>query len=160
MGALSRDRIAHPSRLIGVARRAAFPGTLSTHTPMVTASFLKRLLVVDDDPKIRAIFTDFFGDQYRVEAVSTGADGLSAAMRERPDAVLLDIHMPGLTGLDVLKGLKVLDPRIPVIMVTANEDLAVAEQALKGGAFAYLPKPFHLQYAAHLVAAALEEKTG
>ena len=118
----------------------------------------KRLLVIDDDAKITSLFRDFFSDRYAIETAATGADGLSAMQRQRPDAVLLDINMPGMSGLDVLKHIKRLDDRIPVIMVTANEDIGTAEQALKDGAFAYLPKPFHLQYAAHLVAAALEEK--
>jgi DNA-binding NtrC family response regulator len=118
----------------------------------------KRLLVVDDDVKITTLFKDFFSDRYEVEVASTGTDGVSAAERRRPDAVLLDINMPGMSGLDVLKRIKRLDAGIPVIMVTATEDLSAAEQALKDGAFAYLPKPFHLQYAAHIVAAALEDK--
>jgi DNA-binding NtrC family response regulator len=122
-----------------------------------TAAF-KRVLVIDDDAKITALFRDFFSDRYAIETASTGAEGLSAVQRQRPDAVLLDINMPGMNGLDVLKRIKRLDARIPVIMVTASDDLAAAEQALKDGAFAYLPKPFQLQYAAHLVAAALEER--
>ena len=118
----------------------------------------KRLLVIDDDAKITALFTDFFSNRYEVEAVSNGTEGLSALQRKRPDAVLLDINMPGLNGLDVLKRIKGMDARIPVIIVTASQDLTAAEQALKIGAFAYLPKPFHLQYAAHIVAAAVDEK--
>lgn len=125
---------------------------------MTTAPSSKRLLVIDDDVKITSLFSEFFSDRYEVETVSTGSEGLSAAKRQRPDAVLLDINMPGMSGLEVLKGIKQLDDRIPVIMVTASEELAAAEQALKDGAFAYLPKPFQLQYAAHLVAAAVEEK--
>lgn len=125
---------------------------------MTTAPSSKRLLVIDDDVKITSLFSDFFSDRYEVETVSTGTAGLSAAKRQRPDAVLLDINMPGMSGLEVLKGIKRLDDRIPVIMVTASDELAAAEQALKDGAFAYLPKPFQLQYAAHLVAAAVEDK--
>ena len=117
----------------------------------------KRVLVIDDDEKITALFADFFGDRYSVEAVHSGAAGLSAIERQRPDLVLLDINMPGMSGLEVLKEIKRLDQRLPVIMVTANNEIAAAETALKTGAFAYLPKPFQLQYAAHLVAAAIDE---
>jgi DNA-binding NtrC family response regulator len=115
----------------------------------------KRLLVIDDDAKVTALFADFFRDQYDVETASDGTDGIAKVRRQRPDAVLLDINMPGLNGLEVLKDIKRHDDRIPVIMVTANDELSAAEQALRSGAFAYLPKPFQLQYAAHLVAAAV-----
>jgi DNA-binding NtrC family response regulator len=119
----------------------------------------KRLLVIDDDPKITALFADFFGDQYEVETAGNGVEGLTSMLERRPDLVLLDINMPGVSGLQVLRDIKRLDERIPVIMVTANNEIAAAEEALKQGAFAYLPKPFQLQYAAHLVAAAIDEKT-
>jgi DNA-binding NtrC family response regulator len=117
----------------------------------------RRLLVVDDDPKIRELFTDFFKDRFDIDSAANGEDGLAAMRRQRPDLVLLDINMPGISGLDVLKDIKRLDQRLPVIMVTANTEIAAAEEALKSGAFAYLPKPFQLAYADHLVAAALSE---
>lgn len=127
---------------------------------MSTTAGTKKLLVIDDDAKVTALFVDFFGDQYDVETAQSGLEGLSSVERRRPDVVLLDINMPGKNGLEVLKEIKRLDGRIPVIMVTANNEISAAEEALKGGAFAYLPKPFRLQYAAHLVAAALDEARG
>ncbi len=126
-------------------------------TPPAAPPPPKRLLVIDDDEKITALFSDFFGDQYEVETADNGIRGLTAMLHRRPDLVLLDINMPGVSGLQVLKDIKRLDARIPVIMVTANNEIAAAEEALKNGAFAYLPKPFQLQYAAHLVAAAIDE---
>lgn len=118
----------------------------------------QRILVVDDDEKIAALLAEFFRDHYDVEVAMNGIDGLGAVQHRRPDVVLLDINMPGLDGLTVLKRIKRLDERLPVIMVTGNSEIAAAEDALKSGAFAYLPKPFQLQYAAHLVAAALVDK--
>jgi DNA-binding NtrC family response regulator len=117
----------------------------------------RRLLVVDDDPKVRELFTDFFKDRFDVDSAGSGEDGLTAMRQRRPDLVFLDINMPGMSGLEVLKDIKRLDQRLPVIMVTANTEIAAAEEALKNGAFAYLPKPFQLAYADHLVAAALSD---
>src|SRR5437879_535409 len=117
----------------------------------------RRMLVIDDDTKITDLFSDVFGDRYEVEVAMSGLDGLVALLRERPDVVLLDINMPGINGLQVLRDIKKVDAKIPVIMVTANDQLAAAEEALKNGAFAYLPKPFQIQYAQHLVEAALFE---
>ena len=118
---------------------------------------MKRLLVIDDDPQVTAIFAEFFAGRYVVETAGSGADGMAAVARNRPDAVLLDVNMPEMNGLEVLRSIKRIDNRIPVIMVTGNSELSVAEEALKNGAFAYLPKPFQLQYAEHLIAAAVAE---
>lgn len=76
--------------------------------------------------------------------------------QQRPDAVFLDINMPGLTGVEVLKRLQALDPTVPVLMVTANAEIAVAEECLKGGAMAYVPKPFNLTYMNHMAAIATD----
>ena len=76
--------------------------------------------------------------------------------RERPDAVFLDINMPGMNGVEVLKRVHALDPAVPVIMVTANADIHVAEVCLKGGAIGYVPKPFNLKYMEHMAAMATD----
>jgi DNA-binding NtrC family response regulator len=62
-------------------------------------------------------------------------------------------------GVDVLKAVKEIDPSIPVIMITANPDNAVAAEVLQRGAFSYFPKPFDLRYLDHLTAAALSERS-
>jgi DNA-binding NtrC family response regulator len=118
---------------------------------------LKRLLVIDDDARITTLLSELFCTRYEVETALSGLEGLTAMLERRPDLVLLDINMPGLNGLQVLRDIKRVDERIPVIMVTANSELAAAEEAMRQGAFAYLPKPFQLAYAEHLVAAALGE---
>ena len=117
----------------------------------------KRLLVIDDDPKVTGIFAEFFAGRYQVEVAGNGGEGIDAVSRNRPDVVVLDIAMPGVDGLQVLRDIKRIDARIPIIMITGSTDLSVAEEALRDGAFAYLPKPFQLQYAEHLLAAAVTE---
>jgi DNA-binding NtrC family response regulator len=122
-------------------------------TTMTTAT--KHVLVIDDDRKISELFVDVFHERYDIATAPDGAAGLAAVKARRPDVVLLDINMPGMSGLEVLGVIRRLDDRIPVIVITGNGSGADAEAALRGGAFAYLPKPFHITYLEHLVAAAL-----
>jgi two-component system OmpR family response regulator len=112
-----------------------------------------RVLIIDDDPAIIQLLSSFFEvDQegYRVDSARNGETGLAALTAHRPDVVLLDISMPGMSGLEVLKRIRLMDASIPVIMVTAAPHQATSE-ALRNGAFAYIPKPFDFQYIDHLV---------
>jgi CheY-like chemotaxis protein len=123
-------------------------------TPAPAPDALKKILVVDDDPEVLEVLTRFFQktpNDYAVQAVTNGEDALAALMLTPPDLVLLDINMPGMNGLEVMKH---IDRQIAVIMVTGNVDSAPAE-ALKLGAFAYIPKPFDLTYVEQLVPLAL-----
>jgi len=117
---------------------------------------LGRLLLVDDETPVLEVLSEYFSTQgYAVETASTGSDALSAARHHRPDLVLLDIRMPGMDGVEVLKKLRDLDPGLAVIMVTANEDMALARETLKIGAFDYVSKPFDFRYLDRAVSAAL-----
>ena len=71
--------------------------------------------------------------------------------------VFLDINMPGASGLEVLKLFRQTGPKIPVIMVTANAENAVAAECIRQGAFGYVPKPFNLVYMDHMAAVAIEQ---
>ncbi len=120
----------------------------------------KLILVVDDEPSVREVLVAYFQHEYvpRGYVVETAADGaaaVAAVRRQRPALVLLDIEMPGMDGVAALRGIRAIDPRIPVIMVTGNESTRVAGEVIKDGAFSYLPKPVKIQYLDHLVAAAL-----
>ena len=64
--------------------------------------------------------------------------------------------MPGMSGVEVLKRLHALDPAVPVIMVTANTEIKVAEECLTSGAIGYVPKPFNLTYMEHMAAMATD----
>ncbi len=120
---------------------------------------IKRLLVIDDDPHITSLLSDVFGNRYDVDTALVGVDGLTLLLRRRPDVVVLDINLPRVNGLEVLKHIKQLDEQIPVIVVSGSREATTAEEALKHGAFAYVPKPFQLSYVEHLVAAALAESS-
>jgi DNA-binding NtrC family response regulator len=112
----------------------------------------RRLLFVDDEPLILEVLTEHFKGDYEVETALNGADALGAILRSRPDVVMLDINMPRMNGVQVLKDIKQIDDSIAVIMVTANEQVAMAADALRNGAFGYVPKPFDFRYLDHMLA--------
>jgi DNA-binding NtrC family response regulator len=118
----------------------------------MTDTIRRRLLVVDDEPLILEVLTEHSKNEYDVEAALNGADALGAILRARPDVVMLDINMPRMNGVQVLKDIKQIDDSIAVIMVTANEQVSMAADALRNGAFGYVPKPFDFRYLDHMLA--------
>ena len=119
---------------------------------------MKRLLVVDDEPELVDILRQHFEGRYEVDTAASGAAAVERFIRQRPDVVFLDVNMPGTSGVEVLKLIKQADETIPVIMVTGNTEIPVAEQCLKLGAFSYVPKPFNLTYMEHMAAIAVDQK--
>ena len=106
------------------------------------ANGLGRILVVDDEEPVRDVLCEYFESQgFGVEGAPDGEAALAALGRLRPDLVLLDVRMPGIDGVEVLRRIRRADPAVPV-MVTANEDVALAKEMLKLGAFDYVAKPF------------------
>ena len=102
----------------------------------------KRVLVVDDEQGVRESVRILLATDYDVEIVHSGDQALESIQRERPHLVLLDIIMPGMDGMEVLERIKILDPNLPVVMLTATKTVKTAVAAMKLGAFDYLPKPF------------------
>jgi CheY-like chemotaxis protein len=117
---------------------------------------MKRVLLVDDEPELTDIVREYLRDTYDVVVANSGEDALAAVRGQRPDVVFLDISMPGLSGIDVLKELRRNDTTLPVIMVTVNTDIEVVQECLRQGAFAYVPKPFDLMYVQHMAALATQ----
>jgi two-component system response regulator (stage 0 sporulation protein F) len=104
---------------------------------------LGRILVVDDEAPVREVLTEYFSSHgYTVDTASNGNDALATIRRDRPDLVLLDVRMPGIDGVEVLRRIRKLDDTLTVIMVTANEDVALARETLRLGALDYVAKPF------------------
>ena len=117
---------------------------------------LGRILVVDDEAPVREVLTEYFATEgYAVEAATSGLEALSAVSGGRADLVLLDVRMPGLDGVQVLRRIRELTDSVPVIMVTANEDISLARKTLMLGAFDYVAKPFDFDYLDRAVAAGL-----
>ena len=101
----------------------------------------KMIWVVDDDPAIRELVTFMVTEAgYEVDAFASGAEVL-ASSGGPPDAILLDLMMPGVDGVEVLKEVSRLHPKLPVIMVTADHDVRRAVEVTKLGAYDYLTKP-------------------
>ncbi|MCF8477057.1 MAG: response regulator [Pseudolabrys sp.] len=101
------------------------------------------VFIVDDDPAMRdALSVVFTLAGYRVTAFSDAMSFLVAARRHAPGAVLLDLHLPDKTGLDVLKDINAPHYAAPIFIITADGDIAHAVEAVKRGAFDYLLKPF------------------
>lgn len=125
------------------------------------AELLGRILIVDDETPVLDVLSEYFATQgYTVETAANGTDALAAVQRTRPDLVLLDVRMPGMDGVEVLRRLRQLDQGLAVIMVTANEDVVLARETLKIGAFDYVSKPFDFRYLDRAVAAGLVQAGG
>jgi DNA-binding response OmpR family regulator len=115
-----------------------------------------RVLVVDDEPEVGAALRDLLLEiGYLVKNAARGAEALRLVDVFQPDVVLLDLQMPGMPGTEVLAQLRQRHPRLPIIIVTANADAAVALSTLAQGAFDYVVKPFTLEGLERIVGAAL-----
>lgn len=107
----------------------------------------KKIMVVDDDDGVRDVIRDFLKKKgYRVITAANGEEALEKLKKEKPLIVLLDINLPGMDGLMVLKRLMKIDERFGVIMITGVKNQDVFEEAKKLGAFEYIVKPFDLNY--------------
>jgi DNA-binding NtrC family response regulator len=104
-----------------------------------------RLLIVDDDDQLReALVRRFQRQGMTVLSACSGEEALSKATRTRCDVALLDLHLPGITGIDLLEKLKEIQPEIEGLLLTAHGSIETAIQAMKRGAYDYLTKPFQL----------------
>ncbi|MFY9342609.1 MAG: sigma-54 dependent transcriptional regulator [Planctomycetota bacterium] len=102
-----------------------------------------RLLIVDDEPDLRWVLRGLFEDEdFAVREAGDGDEALAAIDQELPDVVLTDMRMPKVSGLDLLRQLRARTPDLPVVLLSAVEDLATAVDAIKEGAFDYQSKPF------------------
>jgi len=104
---------------------------------------VSRLLVVDDDPGVLAVVERFAGQLgFEVVVRSSGQEALACLAEVNPDVALVDLQMPGLGGIDVLRAVRAGDPECQVILMTGNATVDTAIEAVKAGALDYLTKPF------------------
>jgi DNA-binding NtrC family response regulator len=122
-------------------------------SPPPAAPRTSRILIVDDEATLLDILVEhFINSNYEVETATSGVGALTSIVRARPDLVLLDIKMPRMSGIEVLKEILKIDPTITVIMVSGNIDVAITAEAFRHGAFGFVPKPFDFRYLLHLIA--------
>ena len=106
-----------------------------------------RILIVDDEKQIGDFLGDFLVDKgYEVFYAENGENAIRFLKYARPHIVLLDVHIAGMTGLEVLELIKDVDPKVGVIMVTALQEEEIGRKALKLCAVDYLTKPIDFEY--------------
>jgi DNA-binding NtrC family response regulator len=116
------------------------------------------LIIDDDDANCQLIKAIFRAEDMDVAVEHDGQSGIDRARAEPPDVILLDLRLPGLDGLEVLARLKQQVPALPVVMLTAHQDLKTAVRATQLGAFDYLTKPFHNEEVVVVVRRALQTR--
>jgi len=105
-----------------------------------------KLLIVDDDPDVRKIICNLLKAKYGAPLeASNGEEALALIEKKRPHLVLLDVMMPEMNGIDVLRAALEIDPTMIVIMLTSGIGIDIAKQCLEIGAKQYITKPFEAE---------------
>lgn len=114
------------------------------------------LLIVDDDAAIRGMLYELLSEKYECHTASTADEAFQYLEVEHYDAIITDIAMPGLTGVELLKRVQLRDEETPVILVSGKGSEQDSESLLALGAFAYITKPFKLAEIEEVVERALQ----
>ncbi len=105
---------------------------------------LPKILLIDDDPVVRSLISNILRKKgYEVILAKEGQEGLEVAKREVPDLVITDYQMPGISGIDVLTQMNEIDPKTPVIILTAYGDATLTIKSIQTGAFDFIEKPIN-----------------
>ncbi len=108
---------------------------------------MKTILIADDEPAIRRTLELHLSEEgYRVLTAAEGRNAAELAVTQEVDLVLLDLRLPGLDGFEVLRVIKEQRPELPVVMITAYDDMATAIEAIRLGAIDHLGKPVDLDH--------------
>jgi len=102
------------------------------------------ILIVDDDAAVRGMLYDLLSEKYECNTASMAEEALQYLEVEKYDAILTDLAMPGLTGVELLKRVQQTDQETPVILISGRGTEQDPEDLIELGAFAYVTKPFNL----------------
>ena len=117
------------------------------------------ILVVDDERSVTDMLTENLKEEgYRCVTAATGEEALKKISENNIDLMILDLKLPGISGIDVLKEVRAVHPEVPVIIVTAAGDAQTAVEAMKIGAIDYITKPFELERVNDSVSLALKAR--
>jgi DNA-binding response OmpR family regulator len=117
---------------------------LSLSGVMMMDNDKKRILIIEDDEEMRALLKDMIEEEgYITDSANNGSDAFRKLAKESFDLIITDVRMPGLTGLDILPGMKKLQPNAPIIVITAFGSEVIQRRSFERGASAYLEKPIH-----------------
>ncbi len=120
---------------------------------------MARILIVEDDASMREVLVFFLSNEgYEVQAIDTGEEALELLRQEDFDLVMTDLKLGGISGIEVLDGVKRISKTIEVIIITAYSTVETALEAIKKGAFDYVGKPFKLNELSLIVKKALEKR--
>ena len=114
------------------------------------------IMIIDDEASIRQGLSFALKKHYQVQAFATAEEALKVLKPGSEDLVLLDIGLPGMSGLEALKEIKAISPETLIIMVTAYEEINTVIEAMKAGAHDYIIKPIHLESVRLSIKKALE----
>lgn len=130
--------------ILGSVRRVL--GGAPLLSPVASPAGVAHVLVVDDNMAVRQLLADFLSAEgYRVSAVASGEEALARIAESPPHVVLLDLALPGISGLEVLRWITRKARRVGVIVVSGTGDAALVEQASQLGSFDYVSKPIDLK---------------
>jgi nitrogen regulation protein NR(I) len=115
------------------------------------------ILIIDDDDQLRKSFHKLLQEEgYRVQTAASGEEGVRMVAADLPDLVILDIRLPGMNGIEAFGKIHEIEPKVPVIMMTAFGTTETAIEATKRGAFDYVLKPFDIPDMLTVIEQALE----
>ena len=120
----------------------------------------RRVLVVDDEPSVREMLSDFLEmNNFICMQADNGESAVNVSRKEKFDLIIMDVRMPGVSGIEALREIKRDQPRQAVVMVTAVSEVETAVEAMRLGASDYVMKPFVLHDMLRTVDSAISEET-